>query len=495
MNLHQLLLSSSIKPESIRKDWQGIEITGITSDSRNLKPGNLFIAISGYQQDGHKYIEAAIRAGAAAVAGEKAEPERLPVPCIQLVDSRKQMAQLAIAFYGEPQKKHKMIGITGTNGKTTTAFMIKHILETAGLSCSLFGSIANYINGKWYRASNTTPDSLQLQELLHRSNDEYAVMEVSSHGISQHRVEGVEFDYALFTNLDQDHLDYHHTMEEYFAVKSKLFQQLSHSGKAFINTDSVWGEKLAENLRTEGKEIYTFGENTGNNLRLSEWKTSKFPAAILNETENRGHFIQLAVPGLHNIYNAGLAFLALKEMGVEERVISEALMKFPGVPGRNEVYKEAGQPTFMVDYAHTSEALYHCLKTARECGAEKVYHIFGFRGGRDESKRCEMIKLSSDLSDAYVLTQDDLNGVPEKEILNELEKLQTAFGNEKGRIISDRTMAIQHMFMHASQGDWIVVTGKGAEPYQQAFELPASSDGETIRYLQRTAAAQAKKAE
>ncbi|MGD6817258.1 UDP-N-acetylmuramoyl-L-alanyl-D-glutamate--2,6-diaminopimelate ligase [Metabacillus sp. 84] len=484
MNLHQLLLSSSIRPEPELENLKSIEIKGITSDSRCVKAGDFFIAISGHDQDGHQYINAAIEAGAVAVAGEKAL-NNLPVPYVHLNDSRKQMAEMAIAFYGNPQQKHKMIGITGTNGKTTTAYMIKHIVESAGYSCALFGSIANYINGKWYRASNTTPDSLELQKLLHLSRDEFAVMEVSSHGISQHRVEGLQFDYALFTNLDRDHLDYHDTMEEYFQVKSRLFAQMSPAGKAIVNTDTPWGRKLTENIKAEGHDVLTFGEGLENDLSLSEWKANTLPSAIFKETENRGHFIQLAIPGLHNVFNAGLAFLAAQQIGIESRVIQEALLSFSGVPGRNEMYVQKGEPTCMVDYAHTPDALYHCLKTARECGAENVYHIFGFRGGRDESKRSEMIQLSSDLSDGYILTQDDANGVPEHELMDELIRLQETFGSEKGSLIPDRTMAIKHMFKIAKPKDWIVVTGKGDEPYQQQFELPAATDGETIRYLQK----------
>ncbi|AZB44341.1 UDP-N-acetylmuramoyl-L-alanyl-D-glutamate--2,6-diaminopimelate ligase [Bacillus sp. FJAT-42376] len=483
MNLHQLLLESSISTEPAPNMWRAIEISGIASDSRCVKPGNLFMAISGYEADGHEYIDAAIKAGAAAVAGER-NITHLEVPYIQLGEIRKQMAKLAAAFYGDPQRKHKMIGITGTNGKTTTAFMLKHILETAGYSCSLFGTIANYINGKWIPASNTTPDSLELQKLLFSSRDEYVVMEVSSHGISQHRVEGIEFDYALFTNLDRDHLDYHHTMEEYFSVKSRLFQQLSPSGAAFINTDSIWGQRLVNTIRDTGKECFTFGEGIDCDLRLSDWKTSTFPAAIFSETENRGHFIQLSIPGLHNIFNAGLAFLSALKMGLDERGIQDALMTFPGVPGRNEIYKKDHQPTFVVDYAHTADALLHCLKTARECGAVNVYHVFGFRGGRDESKRWEMVKLSSELSDRYILTLDDLNGTKEEDMTAELENLQNQFGNEKGSVMRDRTLAIQHMMSLSTPEDWIVVTGKGAEAYQQTFELPAATDGEAIRYIQ-----------
>ncbi|MTH53933.1 UDP-N-acetylmuramoyl-L-alanyl-D-glutamate--2,6-diaminopimelate ligase [Bacillus mangrovi] len=482
MNLHQLLLSSAIFPQHVRNLKENIEITGITSDSRCVRPGDLFIAISGYETDGHEYIEAALQAGAAAVAGETPQTE-LPVPYIRLEDSRKQMAALAVSFYGNPHTKHKMIGITGTNGKTTTAFMLKHILECAGHSCSLFGSVANYINGKWYTASNTTPDSLELQKLLYGSRDEFAVMEVSSHGISQHRVEGVEFDYALFTNLDQDHLDFHETMDEYFDVKSKLFKQMKKNGTAVINTDSSWGEKLYENTAAAGGKVLAFGENLQADLILSDWKTSDFPAAILNESDTRGHFMQLSTPGLHNVYNAGLAFLTALEIGIEPRVIQDALMNFPGVPGRNEVYKREGRPSVMLDYAHTAEALYHCLKTAKECGAERVYHVFGFRGGRDESKRADMIGISADLSDGYVLTSDDLNGMSDEDQIQLLQTLQNQYGNEKGSIVTDRPLAIRKMILQASPGDWVVVTGKGAEAYKQSFSLPFASDGETIRYL------------
>ncbi len=259
MNLLKLL--EPIK--KINDTLRYLKIEDLSINSKQVRPNTLFIAISGVNADGHDYIEEAIRNGATAIVGEKdinelaiqsledekyaegmVENRELSIPYIQVENSRKALANIACQFYGNPTKNKTVIGITGTNGKTTTSFMLKKILEDVGYTCTLFGSIQNEVNGQIIPSINTTPDALELQKNLAESNDDFIIIEVSSHGISQNRIEGIEFDYCLFTNLDHEHLDYHRDMEDYFRVKSILFQQLKPSGKAIINTLDSWGKRL-----------------------------------------------------------------------------------------------------------------------------------------------------------------------------------------------------------------------------------------------------------
>lgn len=225
-----------------RHGSDAVNITGISNNSKTVKPGDLFIAIAGYSIDGHKFIDQAIAAGAKAVIGEK-EIGKQTVPYIKVTDSRKALALAAKRFYKNEQKKAIIIGITGTNGKTTTSYMLKHIVETCGHTCSLFGSVQNIVNGQILPATtNTTMDALELQRQLAASNDQVVIMEVTSHALMQYRVFGIEFDYGLFTNLSQDHLDYHGTMEAYFGAKLRLFEQLAPAGKAVIHAQGEWGK-------------------------------------------------------------------------------------------------------------------------------------------------------------------------------------------------------------------------------------------------------------
>jgi UDP-N-acetylmuramoyl-L-alanyl-D-glutamate--2,6-diaminopimelate ligase len=229
--------------------WDGEQIiTGITDSSRDITEGMVFVAITGFEQDGHDYIPHAIAQGAALIVGEHDYPEALPIPYLKVANSRQVLGQLADKFYDHPSGRKRVIGITGTNGKTTTAFFLKHLLEQQGFTVSMIGTIYNEINGIQYPTPNTTPNAEKVHELIAASKDDFVVIEVSSHGLTQYRLEGVAFDYALFMNLQHDHLDYHKTMEAYFEAKATLFDKLKPAGKAVVNTDDAWGLKLAQRL-------------------------------------------------------------------------------------------------------------------------------------------------------------------------------------------------------------------------------------------------------
>ncbi|WNS74996.1 UDP-N-acetylmuramoyl-L-alanyl-D-glutamate--2,6-diaminopimelate ligase [Bacillus sp. DTU_2020_1000418_1_SI_GHA_SEK_038] len=477
MKLSQLL-ENIVGNDKLEQSLNHIEIKGISANSSKIGQNDLFIAISGYQQDGHNYIDDAIAAGACAVVGEK-EIEQLNVPYVRVSNSRLALAQIASAFYQTSSKKHITIGITGTNGKTTTSFMLKHILEDAGFSCSLFGSIYNIVNGQISTSPNTTIDALELHRLLSISRDDIVIIEVSSHGLLQFRIEGIEFDYCLFTNLDHEHLDYHQSMDDYFSVKASLFNQLKPDGKAIINSYNSWGEKLFHSLKCKVQNVIAMGEAGNNHLQITRCKTGEPANAVLAEGDEK-YQLNLKIFGRHNLYNAAMAFLTIKNLNIPGEEIIQSLQTFRGVPGRFEIIEHPKEATVVIDYAHTSDAFFHCLSTAREHGARRIFHVFGFRGNRDESKRMGMLNMSYELSDEIILTLDDLNHISYEEMVTTLHGLNNP---QKALIIPDRTLAIQYSVDNAEKGDWIIITGKGGEKYHQQFVLPATSDEETIRYL------------
>jgi UDP-N-acetylmuramoyl-L-alanyl-D-glutamate--2,6-diaminopimelate ligase len=462
---------------TINESFHHIDIVGISTNSSSARPNELFVAISGYSVDGHGFIQDAINSGAIAIVGEK-DMKGLSVPYIRVSNSRIALAKIASQFYGNPSRKHTVIGITGTNGKTTTSFMLKHIMESYNLTCSLFGSVMNIVNGQVFPSVNTTLDALELQRHLVLSTDDIIIMEVSSHGLSQYRVEEIEFDYCLFTNLDQDHLDYHRDMDEYFSVKARLFDQLKPKGKAIINLYNSWGEKLFNQLKRKDIDICTLGDEDHHDLRISKFKQAEMNSAEVVEGQTAAE-LNLRVLGKHNIFNASMAYLTARKLELESGQILQALKTFQGVPGRFELFEHPKGAMIVVDYAHTANAFINCLRTARENGANRIFHIFGFRGNRDTEKRKEMVHVSREMSDVSILTLDDLNHVPFEEMEKDLHELN----QQKGFVIPDRTLAIKHVWDQVDEGDWVLITGKGSETYQQQFYIPVNSDKETVRYL------------
>ncbi|MFC0274895.1 UDP-N-acetylmuramoyl-L-alanyl-D-glutamate--2,6-diaminopimelate ligase [Metabacillus herbersteinensis] len=479
-----MILQHLVKDFDIREETynqiNGLSINGITDVSNKIKEGYLFVAIKGLNVDGHNYIKEALDNGAIAVIGEH-EMKNLKKPYIKVKNSRKALGIVSKNFYGDPSKQKIMIGITGTNGKTTISYLLKYILEQIGFSCSLIGTIKNSINGVDVQTSHTTPSSLVINELLSKSKDDVVIMEVSSHGLAQYRLEGIEFDYCIFTNLTHDHLDYHGSMENYFATKTELFKKMKDNGRAIINTDDFWGEKLEGILKREGLTVYSVGQSSQNNLKILQLNSSLHPSVKVKE-KCENYEITFSMGGTHNLYNAVIAFATVNQFHNKKDDILLAISNFTGVPGRFEIIKYKNGSTVVIDYAHTADAIFHCLITAKKLGA-KVTHVFGFRGNRDEKKREEMIKISSELSDRYILTLDDLNAVTFEEMCATLKELNEEFGNAKGMIINDRTKAIKYALENSSSNEWIVITGKGPECYKQNFSIPTTSDRETVMYL------------
>lgn len=432
-----------------------IDISGIETNSTRIKQGFLFFAIEGHHTDGHQYIPQAIEAGAVAVVGTR-EGLDVGVPYFIVEDIRYVLAHTAKRYYNNPSASKCMIGITGTNGKTTTSFMLKEMLEASGVTCSLFGTVKYEINGEEFASPNTTPDSLQLQQYIHQSQDDVVIMEVSSHGIDQLRIEGIEFDYALFTNLDHDHLDYHETMDAYFEVKARLFKQLKPTGKAVVNTQNGWGAELAERLESQGMTVL----HVPNAEVLEERAETTFPT----------------VKGIHNRFNAAMAWVVAEDMNCPIDTLQEGLRSFRGVPGRFQMYSLPNGATAVIDYAHTAEAFDYILQTAKEEGARHIMHVFGFRGKRDRTKRQKMLDISVKRSNQVFLTVDDLNGVTTEQLLSEYRELDFS-----GEVIADRTEAIYSALDQASSGDWVIITGRGMEAYKEKYTHGTTSDGETVR--------------
>ncbi|WP_084245425.1 UDP-N-acetylmuramoyl-L-alanyl-D-glutamate--2,6-diaminopimelate ligase [Planomicrobium okeanokoites] len=473
------LIKGLIPQNSIEEDLHDLVIKGIADSSQEVEEGFVFIAIKGYKDDGHNHIAHAIQKGASLIVGEQ-QLEELPIPYLRVENARMALGILSKNFYGNPASGKLMIGITGTNGKTTTSYLVKHLLEQNGITCSVMGTIQNIVNGESIKSANTTPSSLILQKLLAESHDEAVVMEVSSHGLTQHRIEGIEFDVCMFTNLHHEHLDYHGSMESYYEAKSILFEHLKPTGTAIINTDDEWGEKLDRELRAKGRDVWSIGQAQHSRFRIESFDMEHSILCLAGEEKT---LIQSPMAGIHNIYNSLMAYAAALAVGVKKDDILSSIKNFPGVEGRFETSKTGKGVIVIVDYAHTPDAVFHCLTTAKEAGANQITHIFGFRGDRDSSKRREMIEITSNISDRYIITTDDLNSVPAEEMQLHYIELNERYGNEKGLIQMDRTRAIKDAIDSSSKGDWVVITGKGHEKYSHQFELPTESDKETVKFM------------
>ncbi|OLO29040.1 UDP-N-acetylmuramoyl-L-alanyl-D-glutamate--2,6-diaminopimelate ligase [Alkalihalophilus pseudofirmus] len=478
MKLSSLL--QAIEIDNIPEDIPDINISGLHFHSQKIKKGFVFIAISGYETDGHQFIEDAIKSGAVAIIGEK-KWSNPTIPYFRVKNSRNSLSKLAQCFYGTHTTNKTFIGITGTNGKTTTSYMLRHILESAGIRCSLVGTVANIINGEQLPPSNTTPDPLTLHELIHKSEDEIIILEVSSHGLNQGRVDDIPFDYALFTNLSHDHLDYHGSIYNYFEVKAQLFNKLSPQGEAIISNYCDWSRRLLDRLTIEQKNVFSVGYDEIDHMNLANVNV-EFSTEFDLKEGNYEYKVTLPLSGLHNAQNASLSFMVARRLGIHATQVIDALNSFPGVPGRFETYNHVNGATCVIDYAHTPDALTHSLQTLVKKGAKRIIHIFGFRGNGDRSKRKEMVEISSKYSDLFILTLDDLNGMDSQQMVDELHHLQKVYGNGKGTVVEDRTIAIQAALEQAEEGDWILVTGKGPEFYKQVFHYPTFSDKETILF-------------
>ena len=379
------------------------EVAGITYDSRRVTPGMVFVAIPGQHVDGHEFIGTAIERGCSAVICERSRVVPGRVTKIHVTDVREAMACAARTYYQHPSAKLKVIAVTGTNGKTTVAFMIKAILEAAGVKTGLMGTVRYEIGDRVIPAQRTTPESIEVQQMMAqmlKADCQACVMEVSSHALDQKRVHGVEFDVGIFTNLTRDHLDYHGTMENYFTAKKILFASLAKGSKraaSIINIDDSYGARLAD--ETQGVEVqltYGFGEKS--RLRATKIELNADGSRFVIEAPERKFAVRLPLIGRHNIYNALAAVGACLALKIDVVKIQAALNALPPVSGRLEMVS-AGQPFgVFVDYAHTDDALKNVLTTLREITKGRVLLAFGCGGNRDAGKRAKMGRIAAELA-------------------------------------------------------------------------------------------------
>lgn len=457
---------------------QDREVRSITFNSKEVTPGDAFIAICGETADGHDYIPEAVKAGAVAVIGERElSVKQESVPYLRVPNARLALALSASKLFRDASRSPIVIGITGTNGKTTTAHMIHHLIEKADRSCSLFGTVECRMNGVAIPSAMTTHDSVQLHRWLSESRDEHVVMEVSSHGLAQHRVDGIRFDYGLFTNLTHEHLDYHRTMEHYFETKMRMFSLLKDGAEGIVTTNGTWGRRLLEDLRQKGMSVHSVGNGLDDTMQIVDLEQSSKPR-ILVRFEGRVRSFRLPLPGTYNAYNALQALLLAVRMGVPYEQAVEGLTSFPGVSGRFQTFPHPEGGVAVVDYAHTPDGLRQCLEAVRALKPSRIVHIFGFRGGKDDSKWDGMVKTSKSLSDRTILTFDDRNGMPKTDLL----AWYSRYANAQD-VVEDRTLAISLIWDSMGPGDWMVITGKGPERYKETFRLPSDSDIETLRLL------------
>jgi UDP-N-acetylmuramoyl-L-alanyl-D-glutamate--2,6-diaminopimelate ligase len=453
-------------------DFRGLDIEcgGVTHDSRQVAPGSVFVALRGLKVDGAAFVPQAIAAGAAAVVAEQSPATDGRVPWVEVKDARLALALLATEFFGHPSREMTVVGITGTNGKTTTSFLASAIFEAAGIVCGVMGTVAYRVRGKTLDATRTTPEAPEVQGLMRQmvtAGCRACVMEVSSHALALRRVDGIRFSAGVFTNLTRDHLDFHSDMEDYFAAKRRLFEMLPDDAPAAINVDDPRGASLMEMARRP--------------VSYGMQKTADVAPGPLSFTLEGLHFdvrtpqgpvrVDSRLVGKPNVYNILAAVATTTALGIPVDAVEQGLRDLPGVPGRFEVASgSADDITVIVDYAHTDDALRNLLETARPMAARRLITVFGAGGDRDRTKRPLMGMVAARLSDMVVITSDNPRTEDPMRIIEEVKRgadAETRQSNAEVVTIADRHDAIAHAVAVAGEGDVVLVAGKGHEKYQE----------------------------
>ncbi|MDN5346809.1 MAG: UDP-N-acetylmuramoyl-L-alanyl-D-glutamate--2,6-diaminopimelate ligase [Clostridia bacterium] len=450
---------------------QDIDISGIHYDSRAIQPGYVFVAIKGFRTDGHLYLQAAAERGAAAaiIAGTVEVPPGLA--WVRVADSRQALAEVAARFYDYPSRRCRLIGVTGTNGKTTTTHLVRAVLEEAGQICGLIGTVGNWVGGRQLPAKHTTPESLDLQFLLKEmvaAGVQSVVMEVSSHALALKRVHACEFDTAVFTNLTQDHLDFHRDLEEYFQTKALLFQSLGEGEKkgpkhAVLNADDPHTPALRQMCRVP---VLTYSCEQEADVQATGIEIRPDGTRLKINTFQGKAYLDLQLTGLFNVYNALAACTAALAEGCGMEAVVAALSRVKGVPGRFERVN-CGQPfSVIVDYAHTPDGLENVLRAAREITPGRIITVFGCGGDRDRSKRPLMGEAVARGSDYCFITSDNPRSEDPEAIIGEIEPGVRRVPGAAYEKIADRRQAIAAALSLARPGDTVLIAGKGHETYQ-----------------------------
>ena len=472
MRLRELLEGMEVISQTISPDT---EITHVCVDSRATQKGSLFVAVPGNRCDGGHYARQAVDRGAVCVVCQSELPPDLP--WVKVRDARLALSQLACRWYGHPSRQLTMLGVTGTNGKTTVTYLLRHILQRTGMKTGLIGTVQNIVGEQTLPAQRTTPDALQIQQLLSamtKNGCSHAVMEVSSHALDQHRAEGIEFAVGLFTNLTEDHLDYHGTMGCYCDAKAKLFQM---SRMGVCNADDPWTERLLAGASCPSVYygIHNPAEVWAEDIFLHSRSVDFTVCTARTRTP-----VHLGVPGRFSVYNALGAIAACGELGIPPEECAAALATFPGVAGRMEVVPTPGKPyTLLIDYAHTPDALENVLKTVRGFAQNRVIAVFGCGGDREREKRPLMGHIAGKLADLTIITSDNPRTEEPMAIIRDI--LPGIAGAEDKYIVEpDRRGAIALAMGRAAAGDVIVLCGKGHETYQEIGDKTIPMDEREI---------------
>lgn len=471
MKLQELLKNVSYENKGASADT---EIAKVCYDSRAVKKGDLFVAIRGYATDGHQYIETALQNGAAAIVCEEAGEN---IPAILVKDSRIALAEIAANYFDHPADSMVMLGVTGTNGKTTTTYLVKHMLEKAGHKVGLIGTNQNLIGDEVIETERTTPESFELHALFARMKKAgctHVVMEVSSHSLVLNRVHGIHFAVGAFTNLTQDHLDFHGTMEEYCKAKAKLFDI---SAKGVINLDDDAAQAI---LNTAKADCITFScekdkaDLTAKNINLHAGGVD-FLVSAMDELAR----VKLPIPGHFSVENALAALGMVVCAGLSLTDAAASLATATGVKGRVEVVPTETDYTVLIDYAHSPDGVENVLKAVRGFAKGRVVALFGCGGDRDKTKRPKMGKIAADLADFCVVTSDNPRTEDPEEIIKDILEGMKDSKTPK-EVIADRPKAIAWALDHAKKDDVIVLMGKGHETYQEINHVKHHMDEREI---------------
>jgi UDP-N-acetylmuramoyl-L-alanyl-D-glutamate--2,6-diaminopimelate ligase len=487
MKLNELL--NNVRVKQVTGNAEEKEITNISIDSRNVNENSLFFAIEGFKTDGHKFIQDALNKGVRAVVLQN--PAALPdqifehYSAVKIVveDSRKALAEFSDRFFGSPSKKIKLVGVTGTKGKTTTAFFLKSLFEYTGHKAGLIGTIANYIGDEELKTMLTTPQSHEINFLLDRmvkAGCRYCSMEVSSHALDLHRADYLDFDYAIFTNITSDHMDYHLTFDNYLKAKKILFDMLTENAAAVINADDPNANEIVRGTKAK---VVKYGASEKADFRIKEITYSLEGTDFVVVYKNKEYKLHTKLIGHFNAYNATAAFAVGLLESIDAEEVIRAIKNSPQVPGRFEVVS-GGEKKIIIDYAHTADSLMQALKAVRNIVGytRPVYTVFGCGGDRDRSKRPIMGRIASEMSDKVFVTSDNPRTENPSAIIDEI--LQ-GIKKDNYTVIENREEAIKKAIQMSEEDAVILIAGKGHENYQEINGVRTHfSDKETaVKYL------------
>ena len=449
---------------------ESLTVTDVTHDSRQVRAGHLFVAISGEKFDAHEFIAQARAQGAVGVVSERAKPDDFDGAWVQVADARAALALSAAEVHGHPARSLQLVGITGTNGKTTTAHLGAAMAEAAGHKVALLGTVGYRIGAETFEAKHTTPEASDVQRFLRRAVDAgcaAAVMECSSQALDLRRCDALEFAVAVFTNLTQDHLDYHHTMAAYFDAKRRLFDGRTGSKPhaAAINIDDAYGAELARELEQTGMKVWRYGLGPQAEVTAHGIEFTLTGMRFFLRTPGDERAVESPLVGAPHIYNILAAVATGLANSYDVAAMARAIATCVGAPGRFERVEHAGDFAVVVDYAHTDDALRNVLRTARAVARGRVITVFGCGGDRDRTKRAPMGKAAGELSDVVILTSDNPRTEDPEQILADAEVGLSSVGKSYLKFV-DRRAAIRRAIAEAESGDVVVIAGKGHEDYQ-----------------------------